>query len=375
MKRIFVWFFIFLKRQFRSPAFCVILCIPVLFALFFNGIEKKEPNTIQIGLVWKEIGGLSKEVGESLLEKQGMFVYKRYEKEEDLKQAVERREVECGYILPEDLEYRLDEKNFKKLIVCLESPATFLSKVTDEILFSSVFLQYSEKMAIEYGMKQEWADIEDTERIAELFWQNIQDGNTFSFQYETIKGEVIQKEENKSMIPSPIRGIGSVLILAAGLMGAIRWRQDERRGLFASLSPEFRTKSLFLSVFAPIFLFGLSVLLSVGITEGEWKGGIEFVWMFCYWVGVTGFSSFLGILGKKEQTICGFLPILTLGSFLFCPVFFRIGNFIPFVRIFEKLFLPYYYLEVTGGDNISVFLIVCILLFLFGMGFAKRMEK
>lgn len=369
------WFLLFLKRFLKSPAFCIVLCLPVLISILYTGMSHAEEKPIKIGLVWQEESELSQEAGTYLTQREGAFQYKRYLEEKELVQAVKSREIECGYIFPVDLELRLDKQEMKKSIRCIESPATIFSKVTDETVFSAVFRQYSKKMAVNYAIKNDASKIAEAEIVAESFERNIRNGETFSFQYETLEGEPIEKN-GMGILLSPIRGMGAVLILIGAMMGAMRWSRDKKRGLFVAMTPEFRINSVFLSVLAPAFLLGVSVLIAIFIAEENWQGLKEFYYLIIYLIAVAGFSAIACYLGRKEENLCSLLPILTLGSFLFCPIFFRISDIFPLFRILEKLFLPYYYLEAVtkGGSFSNYFLVISLFLVMVGIFIGRKIE-
>jgi len=91
---------------------------------------------------------------------------------------------------------------------------------------------------------------------------------------------------------------------------------------------------------------------------------IEIIAMGLYVLLVCGFSYLLKLIVKSGTDICVMLPVITIGSLIFCPVFIDASKFIPFISCINKLFPPFYYLNgiSRGMSGFVVMAIVSIVL-------------
>lgn len=382
MKWFMTWQFLFMKRLLKAWSFWLVLLLPFLITIGMNQLNKTQREQVNIGIVWDDKSELSQNAGEYLIEKDEYFKFDRYETKDSLLMAVTSQEIECGYILPVDIENKLDTGESRSMISCIDSPSTMLSKLTDEMVFSAIFRYYGGKMAKQYTselLKKGDAEKLDIEEMVLKGYENILNSNaTFSFKYETIDAEN-DLQKNSSGEISLERGLNAVLLLAAGFLGIIRWYSDKKRGLFASLTSRQRFASLQISILAPVLLLDVAVLSSRLFAEGVTPSVflMELICLIFYTVGLLGMSNLLVFFTKNELDVCSVLPVFVLGSFVFCPIFFKLSDIILLFRFVEKLFLPYYYLEAVAGGSLLMLMIVSIGLILGGMGleFLKYEKK
>ena len=93
----------------------------------------------------------------------------------------------------------------------------------------------------------------------------------------------------------------------------------------------------------------------------------EIIAMGLYILLVCGFCYLLKLIVKSGTDICLSLPILTIGSLIFCPVFIDASKFIPFMSWVNKLFPSYYYLNgINSGMNGFAVMMSVALILIFG---------
>lgn len=75
---------------------------------------------------------------------------------------------------------------------------------------------------------------------------------------------------------------------------------------------------------------------------------VEIVAIGLYVLLVSGFAYVLKLLVRSGTNICAILPVLTIRTLIFCPVFIDASRFINFISYINKLFPSFYYLKVIS---------------------------
>jgi len=346
--RFIIIMWLFIKRLIKNPAFiCMIVIMPLLVTIF-NKVDTKEEKGILVG-VYHEDEELSKLVCETLKEKEGYIKFLSYNNKDEMIEAVETKKLECAYIFPPDFKERLDNYKIKRCITCIESPATILSSLSDEVVFAGIIGEYGKNIAIDFAKENNIVigdDLTNKENIARNYERFNTPGKTFYINYEYIEADEKNSVEVKDKTTTyAIHGIVSVLILISGLFGAVKWFEDEKRGLYSSFNTIEKILIGFISILAPTVLMALSGILTIYLSNTYTYMSREFIAMGLYTLLVCGFSYLLKLMVKSGTDICVILPVVTIGSLIFCPVFIDISKFILFISYINKMFPTFYYLN------------------------------
>lgn len=367
---IIMWLFI--KRLIKNPAFiCMIIIMPLLVTIF-NKVDTKEEKGILVG-VYHEDEELSKLVCEALKEKEGYIKFLSYNNKDEMIEAVETKKLECAYIFPPDFKERLDNYKIKRCITCIESPATILSSLSDEVVFAGIIGEYGKNIAIDFA-KENNIVIGDgstnKENIARNYERFNTPGKTFYIDYKYIEADEENSVEVKDKTMTyAIHGMVSLLILISGLFGAVKWFEDEKRGLYSSFNTTEKVLIGFISILAPTVIMALSGILTIYLSNTYTYMSREFMAMGLYTLLVCGFSYLLKLMVKSGTDICVILPVITIGSLIFCPVFIDISKFILFISYINKLFPTFYYLNgiSRGTSGFIVMAVITLALIFSGM--------
>lgn len=366
---IIMWLFI--KRLIKNPAFICMLVIMPLLVTMFNKVDTKEDKGILVG-VYNEDEELSKLVCETLKEKEGYIKFLGYDNKDEMIEAVETKKLECAYIFPPDFKERLDNYKIKRCITCIESPSTILSSLSDEVVFAGIIGEYGKNIAIDFA-KENNIVIGDgstnKKNIARNYERFNTPGKTFYIDYKYIESDEDNSVEAKDKTTTyAIHGIVSVLILISGLFGAVKWFEDEKRGLYSSFNTIEKVSMGFISILAPTVLMALSGILTIYLSNTYTYMSREFMAMVLYTLLVCGFSYLLKLMVKSGTDICVILPVITIGSLIFCPVFIDISKFILFISYINKLFPTFYYLNGISRGTSGFIVMAAITLALISSG-------
>ncbi len=368
---IIMWLFI--KRLIKNPAFiCMLIILPVLVAMF-SKVDTKEEKKIFVG-VYHEEEALSKLVCDTLKNREGYIKFLVYENKAEMIEAVETKKLECAYIFPADFKERLDNNKIKRVITCIDSPSTILSSLSDEVVFAGIIREYGRNIAVDFAKENNIAKLngESSDNIARNYERFNTPGKTFYIDYKYIDNEEADKanlvEAKDKTTTYVIHGMVSVLILISGLFGAVKWFEDEKRGLYSSFNPIEKVVIGFISILAPALLMALSGLAAIYLSNSYTIMSIEIVAIGLYVLLVSGFSYVLKLLVRSGTDICAILPVLTIGSLIFCPVFIDASKFINFISYINKLFPSFYYLNVISSGTSGVVIMSGITLVLISSG-------
>ncbi len=347
--RMIVWFLLSCKRQLKHVFFVILLILMPLALLSFQQVEKQDSGKILIG-VFSEDREMVPEIIDSLLKQDGMFEFYVSESEDKLKEDVITRYAECGFVFADNFKQKLDDRKFKRSIIAYNAPSSIMHSLSKEVVFASVIEVYGQDILKQFIEESELFEGEDKDRLYQELQNNYgnqtRNGTTFSFRYETLSTQPI--EESVARIAFPVRGMLAIYLFVIGIFSAVSLRKDEQKGLFIALpfGTGFPCKLAVLA--APVFLAGISAWVTLIATGNH--GGLmkELIYLFLYMIMILVFSYVLKVIVRDPVLLCGLIPVFILASFVICPVFFDFGQWVPGLKPFRYLLLPYYYMSMGG---------------------------
>lgn len=362
MTRIVTWFLLSCKRYGKRLSFLLILLLLPLGMAVLGALQKENPQEIRIALFVQN--GQEGELGERLVQAltgrtddDGMFRFYLSQDEQQLKDDVVSRRAECGYVIEEDLQGRLDRGSYKRAITVYASPSTVTAELSTEVVFSVMMELYNRDLLEHYVMEGEAFELmgepgnparkDAAEKAGQLYDAWIASGETFHFTYASPDDSGTADIAASAAAPSvfPVRGLVAVCLFVIGLYGMVITGTDERKGLFLPLPYRDRIPCRIACMAGPVCMAAVSGLLAIwlgGSSQGFLK---ELAAMGGYLVLVVAFSFVFGTVCKSPQVLCCLIPFFLIGSLLFCPVILDAGQVFPAFRTIGKLFLPYYYLR------------------------------
>ncbi|MDE7284100.1 MAG: hypothetical protein K2N85_11060 [Lachnospiraceae bacterium] len=386
MKKYLIWFLLLMKRMIKIPAFVVMLIGLFILAIAVSGLEQGEHVESAVGVMiemeeGQKLSKTSEEWNQSLIsllhEQEGILSFQVYENKEMLMQAVERGEIDCGFILPQDLQDRISEETWQDSIILYADSASVVTQIAKERIAAAVFTRYSEESYVNYikdipdfSVPQR-SESEREEIIAfakNAYETHLSDGSTFGLVYNgdsyiskyksdssysdnyPIGNDVndsvsINDEQQNMKTIFNIRGILAVCIFLSGMCGLLIDWKDRQEKRFLRIVPDYITTMA--NIWIPAIytsLVSFAVLICTNqITELGGLAGEAFR-LLIYQFLIVVYCSILRLALRKQETIAAAIPILTLGCIICCPVWIRLAVYIPVFRILEKLFPATYYL-------------------------------
>lgn len=331
------------KQYLQKHRIWIVFLLIAGFALVIIGkagiFRGEEYRGIAVGICWEEEKG--EELFQMLEKEEGIFRFLGYTDREEMIRNVENGTLECGYFFPGGFYQEVQKKGARNQVTLYYSPASSAYKISYEVVFADLFQLFSEDILVNYF---EGSGFEMT-RLLSLNEQYAQDGSTFCFEYEAIEQSGSERTENLDMF----RGCIGVMIFLMSLLGL--GNAMEQKKIFRSVPGNFRRRlmsgSIHVAVAGSVLLGGCCLLL-LNIGSG-WRGTLRnVIALFIYFVVLELYVRFLNLFIKESRILYSLLPVLVLGSCVFCPVFIRMGNYIEGADWIARLFPVSYFLDASG---------------------------
>lgn len=347
------------KRLLCKKSFWVILCLLLLCMIGVRELEKGSETTVQVAVcaendsAWKE--ALKKETG--------LIQFYFCDSVEQLKRDVVTGSAECGYVLTEDLQKKVEEDDWYWSIEVYESSQSMLTRTINETVFSRIFYVISSEWYA--GYIAEKADLETAEEvenkgvILEVLRSSMGDGSTFSVVTEYVDRNALpaygqggagqQTDMQPEKEPQagnrgvfPVRGVAAAGIFLCGLLGAGDVLRDKRKGYFIG-KPRIWTGAFTIGL--PVFFAAVGAYIALWVTATDRGVVRELFLLGGYVLLVTVYALVLQWIVRKEHLLAGMIPFLFLGSLVCAPVFIDLGSIFPVFGILENLFPATWYLR------------------------------
>ncbi|MDD6235258.1 MAG: hypothetical protein PUB17_08785 [Lachnospiraceae bacterium] len=350
MRNFITWFGIIGKHLLKNPLIPVfIVLIPVICVVSTIFRKNDVQSAYRAGIYVDGNDYVSSELADALLKYDGSYEFIEYNDVDELYKDVKNSYLISGFIFPDDLSIKAADINCEDAILVIQQPSNSIQGSINEIVYSeliaiegrTIITEHIESLGL-FNM----ADTEYTDRLMAYYSRYLDSDVTFHLLYKTYGINGIQ-ESNDSIgkITFPVRGILAVLVFLSALYGSVTYLKDIEYGSFAAVGGSRRILCRFIYPLIPSILFGIMTLISLGISGNSSGVWIEIPAMLMLIVLSSIFSAVFSLIVRRSRIFTACIPMLLLGSLIFCPVFINAGSYIPAARFAEKLFMPYYYLE------------------------------
>lgn len=344
-----IYFTLFCKRLFKKPSFLIILLLMPLFSACIMHFSTTEKSGLNVALYNAGSDGMSSRMEEYLLGLDGMIQFESCDSANEVHDRVKYRDSDCGYIFPADLTKRLAEGVSLGAIESVKSPGTTMISVANEFVIAAFLHTYSYDILENYTLHSKdtghFSKEEIRSELFDYYSKYLFSDDTFSFTYKNASDELI---DDINVIPDflvhSVYGIGALFILIAALAGAIMAYKDEKDGVFSVFPPLQKAILQYMDILVPAFLCGIVAVINCFVLEGTSGILSELLRSAAFVFLCSGFCFFLKIWIPSPVVFSSSLPVLIIGSLLFCPVFLDLSAFIPRLTTVKYLFLPTYYL-------------------------------
>lgn len=141
----FVYYKLQLKLWLKYRICWLQILFLVLLLLVIGGIHVPDAKNSRIGLTGVT-SGITQTIADRLLQKSDVYQFTTYEDTEELEQAVEAGELECGFVFAEDFEKQYEKGSFADSITYVYTPFTTKGMAVRETIYGTVLELYGEKL-------------------------------------------------------------------------------------------------------------------------------------------------------------------------------------------------------------------------------------
>lgn len=367
MRQIGVQFLLFGKRLLKRPVYLIILLLMPLTVFLLSRTQAESPSGIRAMLYaeggdWNEREDLLDKIIGRLLAEDATVRFTLVESEEELKRAVLKQEVDCGYVFPEDFSERLRNDDWKRSVTFYCGEDTMIPMLVNELLYTSVFQVYSadafiDYMGTVYG-EEAGGRINAENKTEELLNLYLTNGSTFSFAYYGESAEegnddqayedYIKETKKTADLTAgvvPVRGMLALFMMLSAFCGLVDHKRDHEAGRFVWVKNKQAVQ--FMMILIPTTGAALVSLLCIR-ASGSWQGiGMEIASVIFYMFALTAYMMIWGLLFRSEHAVVASVPFLMIATILFCPVFWNLKSVLPVLQIMEKLFPVSWYLAMV----------------------------
>ena len=350
MKQFFTWTRLICKHLLKLPIIALLLLL-IPAATFIIGFlpPSASASDVTVGIYFEDAGEeLTSLMRERLLnETSGSFIFTEYNDTGLMLHDIQTGHLECGYIFDRSFSDALASGRLKNSVKVCHTPSSMLLSAVNEIVFANIIRLSGYEVLDEY-IEVDGIDEATQEELREYMYSSYEayctSGDTFHLDIVTTDNISINDEASDSlMVTFPLRGLLAILIFLAAMTGCISWLKDRESGLFAPRPRSFYILSMIMYPLLPALLFTLCCELALFIGGAAYPPVTELIYSVRYILIVTIFSNICYLL-KKSSTVTSLVPVLLLGSLIFCPIFINIENFYPAFKFLSRLFIPRYFL-------------------------------
>lgn len=403
----FVYYKLQLKLWLKHRICWLQILFLVLLLLVIGGIHIPDTKNSSIGLAGVT-SGITQTIADRLMQKRDVYQFTTYEGAEELEQAVEAGELECGFVFDKEFAKQYEEGSFTDSITYVYTPFTTKGMAVRETVYGTVLELYGEKLL---QQNQETIVGQSSEEISamladryEYYLNSDAIFHTEVIYVETDAGmesdlrraepgsdgqngdadwpengkpnhnqnhnQNSNQNRNQNRIAGQpadmeklIRGVISCMIfLTVYLSGASC--KEEKNQHFLSILEKGKRRSYecagMLAAATPMILVGtglscLTILQSEMLDAASGAGFVtatgigmvivtEILQMLLLIVVSILFTACTMCIWKKDMGMLSALPVLILLQIIICPVIFDMAVYVPVVKYIRYLCPVAYYL-------------------------------
>lgn len=141
----FVYYKLQLKLWLKYRICWLQILFLVLLLLVIGGIHIPDTKNSSIGLAGVT-SGITQTIADHLMQKRDVYRFTTYEGTEELEQAVEAGELECGFVFDKEFAKQYEEGSFTDSITYVYTPFTTKGMAVRETVYGTVLELYGEKL-------------------------------------------------------------------------------------------------------------------------------------------------------------------------------------------------------------------------------------
>lgn len=339
-----------MKRLLNKVSFILILCILPFLALGLKSLLNDTNISIRIGLYNEDSGESASLVIERLNANIKGISFTEFSSKDDMLQSIRSKRYDCGFIFPENFSDNVTARKTKNLINLYISPGTTMGSIASEYVFAEVYTLYAFEELVHFIDSRNYFSFDSDElsainaKLSPIYQKYLYGDETFSFEYITQNNSI---DGISDMLPEYIlgstTGIAALFIMLGAFSGTVYLYKDTRKGIFYAFPAKLRTLCKLADIFSGAALTAVSALLTIIVCNELNQLPITLCRLFLYVIICTLYCYLLYRLLPSIRIFSAVMPILIIGSIIFCSIFVDFSVVLPVVKYLKWLFPPTYF--------------------------------
>ena len=351
MKQLLLFHFLLIKRCFGKISFILLMFGMVLLCFVLKEhISDESGYQIRIGVYYDEQNKIADRIFHAVCNKYRTTTFEKCDDLEEMKEKIIQGTYDSGFKFSDHFDERFQRESFEGIITSYVSPSSTTYLMAKEYLFSEVFYEHAFSLMIRYIRSDDvfkHLDLSTIEtELRPIYEDYYFSDKTFAFEYITPENTHLKTDRFfTSLTMTSVKGIIALFILFAAIIGTLNIYKDDSNKVFYAFHYPFKALSKMTEIYTTTLiasLFGMIAIQLCGISDG-WQ--IELVRLLFYTLICTLYFFVFFRIAKNQYVFAAIIPLLVLGSIIFCPIFLDMTEILPF-PFFQKLgwlFAPKYY--------------------------------
>lgn len=289
-------FLICLKRDLKNIFFLIILIIMPLMALGFNALDGSISKKPAVGLYFNcnhdyIFNRLNSKTVDFLI----------YNNKDNMAEDISLGKIDSGYVFEEKFDKAFESLDFKESVDYIVSASSALQPVTNEFIYKEILKEITPEIADSFFEGKIAAD--------KYYEEFLNSDSVFNIEFEIVNNNVNEDKKGYS-----ISNIFAVFIMIGTLMTAVNVIKDRKKGI--------RIYN-FIYILSTAFILMLSGICAMAVS-GELL--ISSIPLYALYIISISILSYISAFINNAEIVCGILPVITILSFIICPVVFDIGS-------------------------------------------------
>lgn len=398
----FVYYKLQLKLWMKHRICWLQILFLILLLLVIGSIHIPDAKNNRIGLAGVT-SGITQTIADRLMQKSDVYQFTIYEDPEELEQAVEAGELECGFVFAEDFEKQYEKGSFADSITYVYTPFTTKGMAVRETIYGTVLELYGERLL---QQNQETIVGQSSEEIsamlAERYEYYLNSDVIFHTEVIYVEAEAgmgsdvrdlecdsrgqeenadvevdwiadMDQNRNQSRIQSRIadhqidtenivRGVIACMTFLTVYLAGASYKEEKNWSFLSQLEKGKRRRyecAGMLAAATPMMLVGtalscLTILQSEMLAAASGAGFVtatgigmviatEILKMLLLIAVSILFTACTMCIWKKDMGMLSALPVLILLQIIICPVFFDMAVYVPVLKYIRYLCPITYY--------------------------------
>lgn len=331
------WYILQLKAEMKRKTWWIIPAAMIAVALLVSQMRIPNGENVSVGLCLAE-DPMAEAIAARLSQRESVFEFIVFEKESELRKALETAEIDSGFLFSEEFEEKVKKGCSKELITFLRTPFSAKGTVAKETLYAVFLEKYGEEILLD-GRKEIYEE-DRKDLVPFLLERNAEYLKSEEFFRTEVEAIPVQETSDKEELTDiyPIQGIMGIFLFVLLWMTFGRRFEGNGRRICLALDRKRQKRFEYLGYLAAVTIpsvTGIGVVMAVGESRGV---VIELFRMFLLvFIGAL-WVSIVGGWFRSSMALSAWVLAFVVIQLVLCRVLINISAYLPAVDYIKYLF-------------------------------------